>query len=116
VAPLCATTIAFGIALSILPSYTARMAHRMRLSVPKIDGRSVNSPPQGVIDLDTGNIVGYVRTSGGATVGARGEPCRHISLFDGKFTGNFGRHHECVAFAKGVEAVLSHLTGAPSEG
>ncbi len=35
---------------------------------------------------------------------------RHISLFGGKYQGDFVKPEECDAFAKGVEAVLSHMT------
>ncbi len=34
---------------------------------------------------------------------------RSIYLFDEKYKGKFGTHAECVAFAKGVEAVLNHM-------
>jgi len=34
---------------------------------------------------------------------------RYISLFGGKYQGTFTIPDECVAFCKGVEAVLSHV-------
>jgi hypothetical protein len=40
---------------------------------------------------------------------------RHISLFDGKYQGSFEDGEQCEAFAKGVEAVLNHMTEATEE-
>jgi hypothetical protein len=59
-----------------------------------------------VVDQDTGKKVGHViaERSPGKT------RKRHISLFGGKYQGNFESPDECDAFAKGVEAVLNHMT------
>jgi hypothetical protein len=78
----------------------------MRLKVPKVDGRT------DVLDLDTGRSVGFVLGRQGTidgTVNRPPCPSWHISLFDGKYAASFQRHDECRAFAKGVEAVLSHM-------
>lgn len=37
---------------------------------------------------------------------------RTIRLFDSKYIGSFDTHTECVAFVKGVEAVLNHMLKA----
>lgn len=55
-----------------------------------------------VIDEDTGKTVGFVDAE-------RSPVKRHISLFDGKYQGDFTEREECKAFAKGVEAVLNHM-------
>ena len=80
----------------------------MRLKVPKIDLRKeaagTMDPAEysAIIDEDTGETVGYL---------AYGHQLsRHVRLFNEKYQGSFGSHEECVAFAKGVEAVLSHMT------
>lgn len=40
---------------------------------------------------------------------------RHISLFGGKYQADFEKPEQCDAFAKGVEAVLNHLTATDQE-
>jgi hypothetical protein len=85
----------------------------MRLHVPRSDARRnalfTGIESAGVIDLDTGNVVGSISISQGMWIGGTRSHTRHISLFGGKYAGSFDRHDECVAFAKGVEAVLNHL-------
>jgi len=61
-----------------------------------------------VIDQDTGKKVGFVDAE-------RSPAMRHISLFGGKYQGDFRTAEQCDAFAKGVEAVLNHLTAADEE-
>jgi hypothetical protein len=61
-----------------------------------------------VIDQDTGKTVGFVDAE-------RSPIKRHISLFDGKYQGSFEDGEQCGAFAKGVEAVLNHMTEATEE-
>jgi hypothetical protein len=61
-----------------------------------------------VIDQDTGKNVGFVDSE-------RSPRARRISLFGGKYQGDFKTREECDAFAKGVEAVLNHLTAAADE-
>ena len=60
-----------------------------------------------VIDKDTGKSVGVIHY--------RHDRGRRIYLFGDKYKGVLRTHDECVAFAKGVEAVLSHMVSAPSE-
>jgi hypothetical protein len=79
----------------------------MRLSVPKWDIRSHSGLTEGVTDEDSGRCVGSISHS-------HHPKGRLISLFDGKYVGSFERYDECVAFAKGVEAVLNHMiSGGP---
>ncbi len=40
---------------------------------------------------------------------------RYISLFGGKYTGEFKTSAECQAFAKGVEAVINNLMPVDEE-
>lgn len=64
-----------------------------------------------VIDRDTGKVVGFVDAE-------RSPAKRHISLFGGKYQGHFSSNNskdECVAFAKGVEAVLNHMVAVDEE-
>ena len=51
-----------------------------------------------IIDEETGKQVGFVDAE-------RSPRRRYVSLFDGKYQGEFETPHECDAFAKGVEAV-----------
>ncbi len=55
-----------------------------------------------VVDEETGKEVGFVEAT-------RSPAVRHISLFNGKYQGDFVEPKECDAFAKGVEAVLNHV-------
>jgi hypothetical protein len=64
--------------------------------------RSVPNAIDAIVDEDTGKEVGMIR------LGAHPRG-RHVSLFDGKYKGNFESHAECEAFVKGVEAVLNHV-------
>jgi hypothetical protein len=74
----------------------------MRLKISDIDLRSVASGgSQPVIDEDTGGRVG--RFYYGKQIG------RAIYLFGNKYIGRFETQAECVAFLKGVEAVLNHM-------
>jgi hypothetical protein len=67
-----------------------------------------------VIDQDTGKKVGFVDAERyGVHSGSPAK--RHISLFGGKYQGDFERREECDAFAKGVEAVLSHMVAGDEE-
>jgi hypothetical protein len=89
----------------------------MLLDVPKVDARrhafGSRFQKRPVTDLESGKTVGYLSISQGRSPihngGPEWEPTRHISLFDGKYQGRFDKHEECVAFARGVEAVLNHL-------
>jgi hypothetical protein len=59
-----------------------------------------------IIDDHTGKEVGFVDAS-------RSPRQRHISLFGGKYQGDFESPEECTAFAKGIEAVLNHAVEIP---
>ena len=39
-------------------------------------------------------------------------PTRVIRLFDSKYISSFNTHMECIAFVKGVEALLSYMLEA----
>jgi hypothetical protein len=61
-----------------------------------------------VIDEETGRKVGFVHQEN--------KPAkRFISLFGGKYVGNFDDVDRCVAFAKGVEAVFNHALATDEE-
>ena len=64
-----------------------------------------------IIDQDTGERVGYVRSSG---VGFGNSGGIWISMFGGKYSDRLNRFEECFGFMKGVESVLGytqrHLT------
>ena len=67
-----------------------------------------------VIDQDTGKKVGFVDAERAAI--HSGSPAkRHISLFGGKYQGDFVKPQECDAFVKGVETVLSHMVARDEE-
>jgi hypothetical protein len=77
----------------------------MRLTVHYVDMRggyeNQTAWNTDVIDEETGKKVGYVHQEN--------KPAnRYISLFGGKYVGHFADVGRCVAFAKGVEAVLNH--------
>jgi hypothetical protein len=59
-----------------------------------------------VIDEETDKEVGFVQAT-------RTPATRHISLFGGKYQGDVKSIEDVVAFLKGVEAVLNHLTEIP---
>ena len=84
----------------------------MRLIVQWVDMRGGYAGPEkwytDVFDEDARKTIGFVEQS-------RSPAARRISLFDGKYCGDFKSHDECAAFAKGVEAVLTHLTAMEAE-
>lgn len=61
-----------------------------------------------IVDLDTGKVVGSYYQENKPRL-------RRVTLFGGKYVGEFATHQECDAFAKGVEAVLNHMTAADEE-
>jgi hypothetical protein len=81
----------------------------MRLLVYSVDMRGGHSSPgrwrTPVIDQETGKKVGFVDSE-------KSPAARHISLFGGKYRAEFTTRQQCAAFAKGVEAVLNHMTVA----
>jgi hypothetical protein len=87
----------------------------MRLLVQHLDMRGGYQAQEAwttqVIDQDTGNIVGWVHHE-------RSPALRFISLFGGKYEAEFSSSNsqlECDAFAKGIEAVLTHMVAIPDE-
>jgi hypothetical protein len=81
----------------------------MKLKVPNFDGRTRMADfPHKVMDSDTDKAIGSIQGHQGASLGQSWS----ISLFDGKYNGAFESHNECVAFAKGVEAVLNHMVSS----
>ena len=81
----------------------------MRLQVHWVDMRGGHGSPARwrtpVIDQETGKKVGFVDSK-------KSPAARHISLFGGKYRGDFTTRQQCAAFANGVEAVLNHMMGA----
>jgi hypothetical protein len=84
----------------------------MKLVVHYVDMRGGYGAPSAwdtdVIDEETGKKVGFVHQ-----VNKPAE--RYISLFGGKYVGHFDDVGRCVAFAKGVEAVLNHALSTGEE-
>jgi hypothetical protein len=86
----------------------------IELQMPVIDARTrIGRANHPIIDLVSGKIVGRIQ----GRLGSRFDtfPAWMISLFDGKYSGGFSRREECIAFAKGVEAVLNHMTSIGEE-
>jgi hypothetical protein len=85
------------------------------IHVPKLDGRTAG--PGGlypkIIDLDTKRAVVHLDIL--RKISLVPPTARFISLFGGKYTGEFDSHEECVAFAKGVESVLNHIVSTGNE-
>jgi hypothetical protein len=80
----------------------------MDIHVPHIDGRTrIAGTRHPIIDRDSGKRVGILECRQGMTALNRRYPSRTVSLFDNKYQGSFETHAECVAFAKGVEAVIN---------
>ncbi len=84
----------------------------MKLLVQWVDLRGGYTEPVAfrtkVLDQESGKIVGFVDAE-------RSPATRHISLFDGKYQAVFSSSSsrlQCDAFAKGVEAVLNHMTAS----
>jgi len=88
----------------------------MRLKVLQIDSgcRSADCRRE-VTDMDTGKNVGFVLGRQGSAVENARYQSWSISLFDGKYTGDFEALEECAAFAAGVGAVLSHMTSTSNK-
>ena len=81
----------------------------MRLKLERSDShRTPKSNGYVVLDEVTGKSIGTVSIDRAPS--HRSYPTRTIQLFDSKYTSSFNTHSECVAFVKGVEAVLNHMT------
>jgi hypothetical protein len=81
----------------------------MNLEVKYFDNRTFEAEYlfHDVIDKDTGKVVGYSKKWAGGG--------RLISLFDDKYQAILDSHAACWGFAKGVEAVLTHIVSLPKE-
>ena len=80
----------------------------MHLKLERVDtyyGRTT-SDQYCVLDELTGQSVGTVSID---RHDGRRRLTRTVQLFDKKYRGTFETHAECVAFVKGVEAVLNYL-------
>lgn len=72
----------------------------MKIRVPHVDLRSDNGSRP--ITDETGRTIGQILMGK--------EAGRTVVLFGEKYIGSFETQAECDAFAKGVQAVLNHLT------
>ena len=86
-------------------------AIQMRLKLQRVDARYARTMPTqyGVFDEVTGKCVGAVAID--RHIGKR-RVFRTVVLFDERYSGSFDTHTECVAFVKGVEAVLNDILKA----
>jgi hypothetical protein len=86
----------------------------MRLKLERGDAHSARttSNQYGIFDEVTGKCVGTVSVERVPRLGLKSYPTRSIRLFDSKYIGSFNTHTECVAFVKGVEAVLNCMLEA----
>jgi hypothetical protein len=74
----------------------------------RFDGRGANF--RHVIDRDSGEIVGFVRSGG---TGRHKSGGFEVSLFGGKYTAwSLHRAEECQAFILGVQTFLNHMIPA----
>jgi hypothetical protein len=90
----------------------------MKLKVPRVSGRtgkaSVYGHTQSVVDVHTGKAVGHLYNRRGFKLGGQRIPSWAISLFNNQFEGTYESWDECVAFAQGVEQVLTIMERALS--
>lgn len=84
---------------------------QMRLKLERVEGYYTGrtSYQYGVFDELTDKCVGIINID--RYIGKR-RVTRTVELFDRKYRGSFDTHAKCVAFAKGVEAVLNHILKA----
>ena len=83
----------------------------MRLVLERVSARRTDNE-YGIFDEVTGKCVGTVSIERAPRVGNIRYPTRVIRLFDSKYISSFNTHMECVAFVKGVEALLSYMLEA----
>lgn len=74
----------------------------MKFIIPRVDLRDQRTGGRPIVEETTDQTVGQFFYS-------HGFRNREVSLY-GKYSGSFESHEECVAFARGVAAVLSHMT------
>jgi hypothetical protein len=73
----------------------------MRIEVPYYDHRERLCPDREGLSDETGKLVGRIAYKSGPTM--------YVSLFAGKYRGEFHSDKECEAFVRGVEAVLNYV-------
>ena len=83
----------------------------MRLALERVSTRKTASE-YAIFDEVTGKCVGTVNIERAYPHGQQRYPTRVIRLFDSKSINNFNTHVECVAFVKGVEALLNYMLEA----
>ena len=83
----------------------------MRLVLDKFSARGT-ADEYGISDEVTGKCVGTVSIGQAASIRHKRYPARTIRLFDSEQISKFNTHMECVAFVKGVEAVLNYMLEA----
>jgi len=83
----------------------------MRLILDRVSGRNTANE-YGICDEVTGKCVGTVSIGQAASIRHKRYPARTIRLFDSEQISKFNTHMECVAFVKGVEAVLNYMLEA----
>jgi hypothetical protein len=83
----------------------------MRLLLERVSTRRTDSE-YGIFDEVTGKCVGTVSIERAPRIGHQKYSTRAIRLFDSKYISSFNSHMECVAFVKGVEALLSYMLEA----
>ena len=81
---------------------------QMRLILERVSGRSTANE-YGICDEITGKCMGTVSIGQAASIRHKRYPARTIRLFDSEHISKFNTHMECVAFVKGVEAVLNYM-------
>jgi hypothetical protein len=86
----------------------------MRLSVPKIDGRTILGAnlQHEIVDEDTGSVVGFLSAANGSSLS--NSRSRYVDLFDGKYRGEFDSHAECAAFSRNRISNESIRQGVPN--
>jgi hypothetical protein len=80
----------------------------MHLKFDRVGARTTGNE-YGISDEVTGKCVGIVSIEGASRVDRGRYPTRIIRLFGSKCISRFNTHVECVAFVKGVEAVLNYM-------
>jgi len=80
----------------------------MRLILDRFSARGTTDE-YGISDEVTGKHVGIVSIERTSRTGRARYPTRTIRLFNSNNVSSFNTHMECVAFVKGVEAVLNYM-------
>ena len=80
----------------------------MRLILDRVIARGT-ATEYAICDEVTGKCVGTVSIERASRTGRARYPTRTIRLFSSNNVSSFNTHMECVAFVKGVEAVLNYM-------